>query len=264
MQSCPDAFILNLDESSTTNADPQATLWPGISPDGRTIDTDGTPFVVTWDHVLAKKKILIDLALANQNRPRIIVLDSLTAAIRLLQKWITQNAVELKISSEPRTDWKELHGPAAWDTLYTMIVDFMITLHSHGYGVYYIGHLVNAKVPLNEDKFLIRPELTITDNFYKRLYPYFEMVAAIAVRDGTETVERETKVNIRGVEKLEKRKETINVRKRYLVTDDTDMNEILGRRVKIPGMVELPETGSWESFQAIYLAHAHTGIKPKT
>jgi hypothetical protein len=258
LQSYEDAFIFNLDCSSTTTETPKAALFPWIGPEGRPTGDDGNPVALDWgEHVLPKINILIELAKNREPRPRLVAFDSLTACVSLLQKYVVKHSVPLGLSREVAAQWRDLHGPAAWDAVYGIVADTMVTLHAHGYGVYIVGHITNAKIPLGEDKYKIQPELTITDRFYSRLFPYFEMVAAVTVREVTEVLEREIKAVIRGVEKVEKRKETINVSKRFLSVDDTDLQGLLGRRVKIPGSIELPPLDAWKTFEKVYLDSAH-------
>jgi len=59
-QSCPDAFVINLDLSSTVSPHAKCAVWPGIGLDGRPMDVDGKPLIITWDHVEAKIKQLCD------------------------------------------------------------------------------------------------------------------------------------------------------------------------------------------------------------
>lgn len=184
LQTCPDAYIFNFDPTSTTipgepggaAPQPRALMWPGISPSGHTIDDDGSPFVLTWDAVESKINTLIALAKAKAPRPKLVAFDSLTSMIALLKSWIPPNAGTLKMADGPRTLWKEIDGRAGWDYLYDRIIQIFQTLRAHGYGVYVIGHIVNSKIPLGDDRMVVIPELTVTDNFWKRLYPWFEII----------------------------------------------------------------------------------------
>ena len=63
-QSNPDAFIINLDLSSTVTPECRATIWPGVDDAGLPIDIDNKHLVLTWDKVLEKKQQLIDMAKA--------------------------------------------------------------------------------------------------------------------------------------------------------------------------------------------------------
>lgn len=252
LQTHPDGYIFNLDESSTTAPKPTAARWPDVSEDGRPINDDGSPCFLDWGQVDQKVKVLLDMARKGENRPRTIILDSLTAAIRLLVKWVPSQAVALGIASENKATFKELHGPAAWDAIYTILVDTMVTLHSHGYGVYYVSHVVNAKVPLGDDQFVFRPELTVTDGFYKRIFNVFEMVAVVAkevvpVQKPDPRFPNTTKTV------------SVNEEKVVLVTSDAKLNEIIKYRVRIPGKVELPLGQGWAAFETAYLAAAKEG-----
>lgn len=263
LQGCPDAFIFNLDESSTTAKVPRATIWPWMdSVSGRSVDASG-PIILTWALVRQKIELLKKLAKENRTRPRMVVFDSLSSAISLLKVWVVEHAINLNLTSTTPGGWKDLNGKAAWDLLYDILVDTMRDLHSHGYGVCYVGHVVNAKIPLGDDRYLIKPELTITDNFYKRLFPWFEMVAAVSNRAVSEQETTEQKVRVLGQEQVVKNTQTVTRNRRVFVTDDTDLQGILKIRVAIPGVMVLPEDG-WPVVEEAYRKAAFVVTSPST
>ena len=157
MQSNPEAFIINTDGTSTTNDTPQACMWPGVDENGYPIDVDRKQMVLSWDKILEKKDQLIELSKNNKPRPSTIVMDSLIPAIGLVKEYVTKKA--------GRENWKDLDGRRAWDDVYESLLRFGMDLRKFGYGFYFICHIVNAKIPLGDDKYIVRPELTITDSF---------------------------------------------------------------------------------------------------
>jgi len=251
LQSCPDAYIFNLDKTSTTTPTVNATLWPGISESGQPIGDNGTPLILKWEAIEEKIAILKRLATENKPRPSLIVFDSLSEWIRLLRDWIPHHAAELSIGAN--TDlWNNLHGPAAYDCLYNYIIGTISSLSNHGYGVYVVGHVVNETIPIGDNRFVFRPQLTITPNFWKRLYDLFELVAAIVSATFEEQYEQEVTSLVRGQTKIEKRIRTREVRKYFLSVEKTDLEGVVKSRVRIPGKIELPHEGGWAAFERVY------------
>ena len=157
IHSHPDAWVCNMDCTSTMG-DVQATIWPGIAATGLPIDVNGEPLMMTWEAVQAKVDLLCQMAKTNQPRPATVFFDSLGTWIPLLKDWITR--------SNDKKDWRDMDGRRSWDQLYDMVIDTCLTLRRCGYGVYIVCHVVNAKIPLGDDKYVFKPELTITDGFY--------------------------------------------------------------------------------------------------
>lgn len=255
-QSHPGAYIFNLDQSSTTTPNPRATLWPGVGPGGQILTGYEGP--LTWGNVEAQVDILKKLALDNKPRPDTIVFDGLTSAIRLLKAWIPPNAAKYSIAQGPKSDWNELHGPAAWDVLYETLTVLPLELHNYGYGVFYVAHVLNTKIPLDENRFIFKPQLTVTDNFWKRLYGNFELVAAVDARweQSQEIIPQERKVG----DRIVKSNKTItkNERKVYFATDNQELDGITKVRVGIPGQIELPLGSGWDTLSAVYKETAFT------
>lgn len=247
VQSHPDAFIINTDLSSTTNDTPSACIWPGMDPEGRPCSpgtSGGTiPMVLTWEGVLQKKKQLIEMAEKNQPRPETIIVDSLGPALALVKDYVTKKM--------GKNEWKELDGRRAWDDVYEQLVRFPAELRQHGYGFFYVCHLVNAKIPLGDDRYVIRPELTITDNFYKRLFPLFELVAAFECDMGTRT-EMVQQKNADGSPGPKRPRQT-KYREHFITLNDESLAGITKCRVNLPDRIELPEADAWSFFEEQYL-----------
>lgn len=253
-QSNPNAFIFNFDSSSTTTPDPRAVIFPGVNPiNGRLVGDAGRDVVLTMDLVNSKIEILKELAAKDQPRPDTVVFDSLSTWIYLLVQWIPLNAKKLGIATENKDEWKYLDGRAAWDTLYTTIISTITNLRNAGYGVHVIGHIVNAKIPLNENQFVMRPELTITEGFWKRLYPLFELSALVYRDQVTESFTEEVRDVVRDEVKISKRTKTRSVTKHFLTVSKLELAGIAKSRVRLPERIELPESGAWEAFEKAYI-----------
>lgn len=249
VHSHPDAWVANLDCTSTLG-DPRAVIWPGINPQGQTIDVDGRPLVLTWEALKAKVDLLVSLAKNNEPRPATVIFDSLGTWIPLLKDWITR--------SNDKNDWRDMDGRRAWDQLYDMVIDTCLTLRRCGYGVYIVCHIVNAKVPLGDDRYVFKPELTITDGFYKRLYPLFELVAAISTEWVTEQREIQQPPIVKDGKTITlKPKVVTEKRKKHIFAVDSEtLSGITKHRVKMPGEFELPEDGGWTTFVGHYTNNA--------
>ena len=244
MQSNPDAFIINTDGTSTTNPTPEACMWPGVTSEGQPMDVNGQSMVLTWDEIIKKKEQLIKMSGSNTQRPQTVILDSLGPSIQLMKDHVTKKA--------GRENWKDLDGRRAWDDVYDGLLRFSLDLRRYGYGFYYVCHLVNAKIPIGDDRYTFRPELTITDSFYKRLFPMFELVAAFE----SDWVTESKQIQMPGVggKPGPKRTETIKSQKYYMTINDEALAGITKCRVDLPDRIELPQKSAWASFEEQYIA----------
>lgn len=255
MQSHPGAFILNLDLSSDTNPFPQAGRWPIITKDGMPRERPDGPLVeLTWASLLNKKEQLITLARDGKPRPQTIVIDSLWPMMRMLKSFavLEQNT---KYPDKKADGWKDLHGMSAWDTLYDRIIDYCMDLRRVGYGVFIMAHLVNAKIQLGENLYAKELELKpITDNFYSRLYPLFELVAATSKEMVKESTWKEITTTIKGKERKDKKKIITTVTKHFVEVDgNVELQGIVKNRVRMPGKIPLSLETGWADFEAAYL-----------
>lgn len=175
VQSNRDAFIFNTDQSSTVTANPVAVIWPGVDPrTGQSINDDSRPFILAFDHILAKKAKLLELARDDKPRPATVVIDSITTFSALIKPYVTSNATTLGISSKTVTSFRELHGPAAWDAVYELCVSFISDLRNAGYGVTILAHIVKEKIPLGDEKFTMGVDFTFGAGLWKRLSPLLD------------------------------------------------------------------------------------------
>jgi len=251
IQSCPDMFIHNMDCSSTTTKTPQAQLFPEIQ-DDRIVVSPGSREVYAYEHVRAQNKILLDLSKENDpHRPAAVGFDSLSAWIRMLMHWCVRNAQTLGLSKDPVDNWRQLNGMSAWDLIYNEIVDTIVDLRNAGYGVYVIGHIVNATIPIGENMFVSKPELTITDNFWKRLYSVFELSALVCRSETDVTTEKEQIITVRGQEIKKTRHEVTREQVYTLTVNKAELAGLTKSRI-LKQPIILPKVGTWEAFETAY------------
>lgn len=240
----PDAFVINADMSSDVSPMPYSTRWPTLGKDGRALDENDKPMVLTWKSIMEKHALLIRLAKENQPRPSTIFLDSIGACIRLLKEHIVEHS--------NKSSWKELRGDNEWDTLYDAIVDFGISLHNHGYGVFYTCHLKDSYYK-DGDNTVKDVDLTITPAFYQRLYPNMELVIAVHCERSKEvTTTNETVTVTGGGTRTIPRKKTVESKKVYAEVDSELLEDKLKTRVTMPQRIDLPIVGGWKKFEAVY------------
>lgn len=236
----PGAFIFNCDNSSTVNPRALATKWPMFG-------EDGTPTeILRWEAVDAKIKILENLARTNNpDRPQCVVFDSLSSMLELVIDYVTRNAQRLGLVGGDRAapeNFSALNGLAAWDMVYNTITQTINRLKNTGYGVWILGHITNKNVVLASDMITV-PELTITDGFWKRLFPRFDFSGVIIAEKKTQMVD------VPG-----KPKKRVDNVVRTLRIEHPGLNSILGARVPIEPSIELPLDGGWDRFEEAYKA----------
>lgn len=252
MQTCKDAYILDFDLSGTTASNPQAVMWPGLNTQGQPIDDQGNPFVPQYEHFKAKIDILLEMASnKDPDRPKIVVLDTLSKWKEMCEDWIVRNCQKLNISREKVDNWKDLNGMSAYGFLYGEIRRTINQLSDAGYGVYVIGHVYNTITQLEEGKNKFHYKLTITDNFWSQLHHSFHYIGAMDKQTRT-VVTKETIKDPRDPSKTMERpvKETKTVFMLGLVSNDFE--GIVKNKVRLPSVIELPEEGAFDYFQSVY------------
>lgn len=262
LQDNPDAFIFNLDLASTVTPGPcPATIWPVLSPTGEILNDDGKPFQPSYDHVVQKLGILISLAKNNQPRPKTIGFDTLSAWIYWLQRWMPPNAPKLNLSREPQIDWKDLHGEAAWDWLYTHIRDTILSLKQAGYGVVVPMHVSNVKEKRKEGGNTVeitRRAVDVSDKLWRRIKPFFEFVGYLACVNEPVTTTRTITSVVGGRELKQTKTEVVTVPVRKIFTVDAEMNDYLKPRVGLPPVIDLSGPNAWQAFEKVY----NTAMQP--
>ena len=244
-QSNPDAFIFNLDVSSTVSPNPVACIWPGISPEGQACDVDGSQFKLTWKSVIDKYRQLMDLAGSKSPRPSIVVIDSLGAIINL--------AKENVMKEWQKDSWRELDGRAGWDTVYDGILRLAFSLRNAGYGVFFSCHIINSVIQLGDDRWVEKNQLSITSGFWKRFYQYIEFSAVIHPETSfIERKEPDTTKTVQGREiRIPGKSVQEKVQQRVLTTTDDAYEGITKSRVEIERLV-IPRSDSWQALADAY------------
>jgi hypothetical protein len=247
-------FIINLDQASMparTEDDIKAGVWPGVDEDGQCVDVDGSSFTMTWEKVQEKVEVLKELAQNKQDRPEMVVFDTLSGMLQLATEYVTRKG--------GKKDFKELDGRRAYDDLYSLILNTCNDLRRHGYGVWLICHIVNKSVQLGEDRYEERPRLTITGGFWQRLFWQLELSGVITAEWDVETYEREVKtgrVDSQGNEIIRKRPETRKVKKHTFTINHQDYLGITKGKVSFSDL-HLTRESAWEQFESAYTGTSH-------
>lgn len=247
IQSCPTGYIFNFD-LTTAPGGLLAETWPGVSPEGRALGDDGRPTILDWGvNILPRIDLLVDLAHQNQPRPTTVFFDTLGSAVRFCKSWSSSN---LFANQDPR---------AMWDRVHESIIGVTTRLRNAGYGVFWNVHVVNARVPLGEDRFVFAPELAspITAGFWSKIYPVFEFVASIQApfEPVTRTVTKT--VLVRGQNMVTNEPVTTNEKVYFATTSDETFAGLTKARVSkpLPPRILLPKAGAWEALEAVYAEH---------
>lgn len=189
LQSCPYAYIINGDCSSTPKR-LRAVMWPGVRRDGTPVEANpdaedpsdpeqGTPFVLDWNACLRRKDMLIELSQSNQPRPRLVALDTVDLIVPLVQQWLVdQHNAASPENVKERFD--ELDGRQAYPKLYEQIRNFGLQLKRAGYGFAWVFHLGDKTVYLSdkERKYLVDVPL-VNSNLWDAVVAHAEVVAAL-------------------------------------------------------------------------------------
>lgn len=245
MQSNRDAFIINADDSPVVNPKGEACIWPSRDSDGRIIDLDGRPMVLTWEQIEAKRKVLVDMATANVDRPRCVVLDTIFPAIRLLKQWVPKQL--------GRDQWDLCHGPAAWEKLYSTLIEFALSLRNHGYGVWFVAHVSKRWIPVDENKNVCEHSLSMPEGLKDRLSKTVEMIAplraTLEVAQVPYKVER--KVGDKSIVESKIRQET-RIRRSIAFSLPDYAHLIRTRTIRPMQDVALDEGNPWEAFSRAF------------
>ena len=245
-QSNPDAFILNLDLSSTVVPECAATIWPGINEDGRPVDVDNTPIVLDWDKILNKRDQLIHLAKTNESRPKCVVFDTITPIVRMLKPWIASQSGKEKFS--------QCHGPAAYDSLYDQIVQIAADLRKYGYGVWFIAHLSKEIIEVSEETSKRELTVNLSGGLTRRLTPAVEMIAPICCDVVTEMIPRTKIIKMSNGKEVEKTfHETVTSLKRKIAFNDPRFASLIRTRtVHRMADINLNCSNPWSEFETAF------------
>lgn len=271
VQSNPQAFVYNLDISSTPGkVPPKASVWPALDSEGKLCeacsegDSKGyndpsigfvRPVVPTWQMIKDKDKLICEMADAGDpDTPGCVVYDTLFGAIPLLQGWILANAVSMGLSNVEKQEFTQLYGESAYPAMYKEFVDELIMLRQHGVGAWFTLHLCDkmVKVPGSTEREL-REGYSITDNFWGYIFPWLEVVLIIGDDEMSTRVVKPGMTlpgGITGPEQVE----YVTKKTRVLFTGDRpgEKKKTGTQRIGLPDKIALPENDGWAAFVAEY------------
>jgi len=245
LQSNPNAFIINLDETPAVCSTSEAVMWPTPGVDGRAQDERGNPMVLSWKLVEEKHKQLIDLAVRNQPRPETVVIDTLGAAIRLLRPHIA--------SLYGREKFTDVDGRLGWERLFDTLIEFGASLRRHGYGVFYIAHLSRKHIPLSENQHVEEYKILISDGLYARMFPMFDLVVPITTT--WDVIEESREVEVKVGDRIIKKTNVSSkkVRHHFATFSNPKLEGIAKVRTMQPmETLKLPPEAAWAALQSAY------------
>lgn len=244
-QSNPNAFIINADDSPIVNPHGQACIWPARDTDGRIIDLDGKPMVLTWDAIEKKRQQLIQMAKDNVDRPRTVVLDTIFPVMRLLKQHV--------VAHFNKTEWEQLHGPMAYEKVYSILIEFALSLRSHGYGVWFVAHLSKRWVSLSETSNIQEYALYMSEGLRERLSKTVELIAPVRAMNSTKVVTSDKTINVGGKEVVRKVTNEVPYTRRYLAFNDPEFANIIRTRTLKPlPDIDLDGPNPWETFSQAF------------
>jgi hypothetical protein len=246
VQSNPEAFVINADDSSIVNPAAEATIWPARDEVNRIVDVDGKPMHLTWDAIDRKRKQLIAMAEANADRPACVVLDTLFPCVRLLKHWVPRQL--------HKDSWELCHGPAAWDLLYNTLIEFGMSLRNHGYGVWFVAHLSKRWHNINETSSVPEYAISMPEGLRDRLSKTVEMIAPIqAVMERKMTVQKvERRAGDRVIHE-NKPVEAVEIRRSVCFQVPEFSHLIRTRTIRPIHNVSLDDGNPWEAFSRAFI-----------
>lgn len=252
LQSIPDSYTFNLDNSDSVTPWPHTIMWPGKNPvTGQSLGDDGNPVIITHEHIMAKVQLLKQMAAENRPRPSTIIFDSLSSWNQILRDYILRNAVSIGLSKTAVTDLNQLHGPSWYGYLYDTIVKTVSELKSCGYGVHLVGHVVREKTPIGPDQYIQTMEFTMGDGLWKRLFPLLEVSLYVGSVEEPVKVEKVREVGVRGEVKKETYTVSTNERRWYAEGMRAGLEGMVKTRVPV-NRILLPRENTWAAFEKAY------------
>jgi hypothetical protein len=275
VQTNPKALILNLDESPTTHPNPEAEIWPAVDDQGQTIDTDGSPLVLTWPRVMDVIEHVLKASRANlPGTPECIVFDSLPSAVRLCLYHtgfkLAAKADEIQRQGRGKRqfeleditpyDLRGMHGQLLYGLTYDVIADTIDKLRHNNKGVGIVTHLdwkqfEKGRTKEGEAIMEDRPVLSISDALRDRIHRGLDFSFRIkrVKRKEADTIAGEKKViTVGGIKKevaTGNRQVERLVDKAMIITQDDDLDRFLKVRQGLP--IEFP-VDNWADLEAVY------------
>ena len=250
---CPGALIYNFDLHSMPmhSADatpPKAQIYPAVNKFGQIVNMRGEVVVPDWQLFEDSKDSIVAAAKAGKPHPRMVVFDTLPAAIPLLKEFIATSGILNKTYScfSDIPDGKLTQS--AYGETYDYVPKFVNEFRSVGVGVWFIAHLMTRYIKIDPDKegnprTVQVVQHNITEKIHFRCAPRLEFMGAIG------------KTNMKVSEPGEPAKyENMNC----LVRIVEGLDEGLCARVNIPDILPLPAVGAWDTFESAYLKAANS------
>jgi hypothetical protein len=237
--SCDGCLLINCDGIPLPVRDPnqmKAATFPHIGSNGEHLGWDGTtPINFNWEAIVGVVTELERRVDRNLPRPDLVAVDSITSLL--------EHAKDFVVRKAGKTDWRELHGPSAYDDAYNLVTRLATHVHSMGYGFFYTGHLVNEVIQLGDDRHKERVSLTLTPGFWKRLFWKLEMCLSLTPRYIPVVVPRD--------QRQPGQPSTRSERCICVTTRDEATAGITKCKCELPDIV-LPLSGGWNVFENAY------------
>lgn len=212
-QSHPSALIINTDLTTVVHPNPQASMWPTISEDGRALDDNDKPIVMSWNLILQVVDNLLSYSPSNPDRPRVVFLDTLTHVIHLVKRHLEETALKGQ-------DFDSYPGYDKWSRLTDAILrDFVWRLRNAGYGVWLLCHTM-TEWEITGDTRTPKQALALYPSLTNQLGRLVDKCFPVSVIPGVQTVMHQKTMKIGGKEMSQKIPETIRVTRRVLPLSD--------------------------------------------
>jgi hypothetical protein len=264
-QSCPYAYIINADLSSTSGGGnkPLARMWPGVRRDKRAVEPNpafpldpekGIPIDMTWEKIRERKQMLIQLAKDDvPGRPLIVVLDTVAGAERMAKDYVAR--------CYGKESFDDVHGKLAWPALYEEFKSFAFDLQQAGYGVSLNIHIGNKTVHLDDGgkKLYLEDVPLIADNLYNELFNKADLVMCVEREKVKKTVPRpqidpvtkKPRMAADGKTPL-MAPTTIEESVYYLTLESDKMRRITKQREGLPARIVIPKINQWKALEAAW------------
>lgn len=248
---CEGALIYNFDlhsmpMASAGAAPPKAQIFPAVNELGQIVDVKRKIIVPTWDIFEESKNNIIAAAKAGQPHPRMVVFDTLPAAMPLILDYVATSGMMgqsfVSFDKIPRGN----PTMTAYGFGYDYVPKVCNQFRQVGIGVWFIAHLITRYISINEDTDG-RPQTVkvvqhnVPEKVHFRYAPRLEFMGAIGSTN--------LKVSEPG-------KPAVYENKKCLVRIVEGLEEGLCARVNIPDILPLPAVGAWDTFESAYLKAA--------
>jgi hypothetical protein len=254
LASNPAALIINAD--CTPHPDPGVSLpaqvFPLVNAAGVPIGPNGLPLYLKWSHISSMAESLIAAARDNKPRPRVVILDSIIGAIRLLQ----EEEVEFfnsNFAKEPKDRinfFYEFIGNwamSAWGRVYDKFIPWILSLRAAGYGVVLVAHLAETTNPANGISDV--NSINMPDRLWRRLHPTADYCVVVTASIDTRVVEDKEKVTMKDGSVIEMVKaRTIERPVRSLIMNQRNLSGIVKCKYNTVDKIELEAGSGWSDF----------------